>query len=97
MPLCLTGSLPPLCIKLNSRYDRSHSFGHQIIGNSCFTPSKRIYAAVLNKRYGGARKGYGYESVNTTAYEILAHFDRWPTWMWANWEMVALANLAKGL
>jgi hypothetical protein len=51
-------SLHLLCVKLNSRYDRYHSFGHQIIGNSCFTPSKPIYAAVLIKEHGGARKEY---------------------------------------
>jgi erythromycin esterase len=27
-----------------------------------------------------------------TAEEVLRGFDRWPTWMWANWEVVALAE-----
>jgi erythromycin esterase len=31
-------------------------------------------------------KGYG----GTTALEVLKEFRRWPTWMWANWEIVAL-------
>ncbi|HEY0868086.1 MAG TPA: erythromycin esterase family protein [Fimbriimonas sp.] len=28
----------------------------------------------------------------STAYEVLSQFDRWPTWMWANWEVVELAE-----
>lgn len=28
----------------------------------------------------------------TTAEAVLRRFDRWPTWMWANWEIVALAQ-----
>jgi erythromycin esterase-like protein len=27
-----------------------------------------------------------------SAKEVLHSFDRWPTWMWANWEIVALAE-----
>ncbi len=27
-----------------------------------------------------------------SAYEVLHAFRRWPTWMWANWEVVALAE-----
>jgi erythromycin esterase-like protein len=27
-----------------------------------------------------------------TARDVLHKFDRWPTWMWANWEVVALAE-----
>ena len=35
-------------------------------------------------------KGYnpGYKS----AFNVLHAFNRWPTWMWANWEIVALAE-----
>jgi erythromycin esterase-like protein len=33
----------------------------------------------------------GYET-NGDAYSILHAFNRWPTWMWANWEMVALSE-----
>src|SRR5215204_1665696 len=29
---------------------------------------------------------------DTTAEEVLRNYDRWPTWMWANWEVVALAE-----
>src|SRR3954451_18149504 len=29
---------------------------------------------------------------DTTAEEVLEAYDRWPTWMWANWEVVALAE-----
>jgi erythromycin esterase-like protein len=34
----------------------------------------------------------GYDTQHKTAIEIMSQFDRWPTWMWANWEMVALAD-----
>jgi erythromycin esterase-like protein len=30
--------------------------------------------------------------LDDTAEEVLRGFDRWPTWMWANWEIVALAD-----
>jgi len=29
---------------------------------------------------------------NKSAYKVLLAFNRWPTWMWANWEIVALAD-----
>lgn len=29
---------------------------------------------------------------NMTARDVVHRFDRWPTWMWANWEVVALAE-----
>lgn len=31
----------------------------------------------------------------TSAREVLHHFDRWPTWMWANWEVAALGEWMK--
>ena len=34
----------------------------------------------------------GYESPEKKAFEILHAFNRWPTWMWANWETVVLAD-----
>jgi erythromycin esterase-like protein len=34
----------------------------------------------------------GYTETGQTAYEVLHNFDRWPTWMWANWEVAALAE-----
>jgi erythromycin esterase len=34
----------------------------------------------------------GYKETGTDLREILHQFDRWPTWMWANWEVVALAE-----
>ena len=34
----------------------------------------------------------GYDKENTTAYQVLHEFNRWPTWMWANWEIVALSE-----
>jgi erythromycin esterase-like protein len=32
----------------------------------------------------------GYTEPSVTAVEVLKTFKRWPTWMWANWEIVAL-------
>src|SRR5436305_5827026 len=34
----------------------------------------------------------GYPDAGTTAREVLSNYERWPTWMWANWEIVALAE-----
>lgn len=33
-----------------------------------------------------------YTGTSTNAKEVLTEFKRWPTWMWANWEVVALAE-----
>ncbi len=34
----------------------------------------------------------GYDQDSKGAFQVLHAFDRWPTWMWANWEMVALGE-----
>lgn len=34
----------------------------------------------------------GYKDAGDSARNILRAFDRWPTWMWANWEVAALAE-----
>jgi erythromycin esterase-like protein len=34
----------------------------------------------------------GYPEAGKTAHSVLNEFTRWPTWMWANWEVVALAE-----
>jgi erythromycin esterase-like protein len=34
----------------------------------------------------------GYDVENKSALKVLQQFNRWPTWMWANWEIVALAD-----
>ncbi len=34
----------------------------------------------------------GYDTDNKSAFKVLHAFNRWPTWMWANWEIVALAD-----
>lgn len=34
----------------------------------------------------------GYDQENKSAFKVLQGFNRWPTWMWANWEIVALAD-----
>lgn len=34
----------------------------------------------------------GYDQDNKSAFRVLQQFNRWPTWMWANWETVALAD-----
>jgi erythromycin esterase-like protein len=33
-----------------------------------------------------------YERKHENAFHVLKSFSRWPTWMWANWEIVALAE-----
>ncbi len=33
-----------------------------------------------------------YHGSGSNAFDVLKQFNRWPTWMWANWEMVALAE-----
>jgi erythromycin esterase len=33
-----------------------------------------------------------YDGTQENALELLKSFNRWPTWMWANWETVALAE-----
>lgn len=34
----------------------------------------------------------GYDKENKSAFKVMHEFNRWPTWMWANWETVALAD-----
>lgn len=34
----------------------------------------------------------GYDTGTKSAFKVLQAFNRWPTWMWANWETVALAD-----
>ncbi len=34
----------------------------------------------------------GYSVKETKAADVVQAFNRWPTWMWANWEIVALAD-----
>jgi erythromycin esterase len=34
----------------------------------------------------------GYEHAGSKASDVLKEFRRWPTWMWANWEIAALAE-----
>lgn len=37
-----------------------------------------------------------YPDAGETAYNVLHAFNRWPTWMWANWEIVALTEWLRG-
>lgn len=37
----------------------------------------------------------GYADAGDNIEEVLREFKRWPTWMWANWEIAALANWMK--
>ena len=37
----------------------------------------------------------GKESHDTNAFKVLHSFNRWPTWMWANWEMVQFTDWLK--
>jgi erythromycin esterase len=34
----------------------------------------------------------GYSDAGSKAIDVLKEFERWPTWMWANWEIAALAE-----
>lgn len=34
----------------------------------------------------------GYENSGKSAVDVLHEFKRWPTWMWANWEIAALSE-----
>jgi erythromycin esterase-like protein len=34
----------------------------------------------------------GYADAGDSIKDVLMNFDRWPTWMWANWEVAALAD-----
>src|SRR5688500_4234173 len=34
----------------------------------------------------------GYADAGESAQQVLHAFERWPTWMWANWEIVALTK-----
>jgi len=34
----------------------------------------------------------GYPDAGVSAIQVLHAFERWPTWMWANWEIVALCE-----
>lgn len=38
------------------------------------------------------RYAKSYPDSGADAYEVLVDFNRWPTWMWANWEIVALVE-----
>src|SRR4051794_14441341 len=44
--------------------------------------------------YGLNRYIKGYAGAGS-AVEVLKSFDRWPTWMWANWEISALTEWLK--
>ena len=33
-----------------------------------------------------------YDNAGTSAYDVLQAFHRWPTWMWANWEVAAFTE-----
>ena len=37
----------------------------------------------------------GHRTDNATALEVLQTYNRWPTWMWGNWEVAALADWLK--
>lgn len=37
----------------------------------------------------------GYDQTGQTAFSVLHEFSRWPTWLWANWEVMALLDWLK--
>ncbi|HEX7022113.1 MAG TPA: erythromycin esterase family protein [Trueperaceae bacterium] len=41
------------------------------------------------------RYAKGYQDAGNSAYDVLHAFARWPTWMWANWEVVSLIEWLK--
>ena len=41
------------------------------------------------------RYAKGYQNSDKDEYDVLRAFNRWPTWMWANWEMVAFVKWLK--
>ena len=41
------------------------------------------------------RYAKGYEDSRKDIYEVLNEFKRWPTWMWANWEVAAFIDWLK--
>ena len=43
--------------------------------------------------YSLNRFAKGYDNVNKNAIDVLKKFNRRPTWMWANWEIAALASV----
>lgn len=38
----------------------------------------------------------GYANSHDSSVEVLKEFNRWPTWMWANWEIESLISWLKG-
>ncbi|MDB5250218.1 MAG: erythromycin esterase family protein [Segetibacter sp.] len=36
-----------------------------------------------------------YSDAGNTVEEVLKHYDRWPTWMWSNWEVASLVEWLK--
>lgn len=39
----------------------------------------------------------GFENQDKKPADLLHEFDRWPTWMWANWEVAALITWLKSI
>lgn len=37
----------------------------------------------------------GYNDAGNSIEDVLKHFDRWPTWMWSNWEIASLCEWLK--
>ncbi|MFB6196180.1 MAG: erythromycin esterase family protein [Haloplanus sp.] len=47
--------------------------------------------------YGVNRYVKGFDDAHPTAYGALTAFDRWPTWMWANWEVDGFVSWLRDL
>lgn len=41
------------------------------------------------------RYAKGYSNSGTDLYSVISEFNRWPTWMWANWEVAAFIDWLK--
>jgi erythromycin esterase len=49
----------------------------------------------VNRYVKGMSKSEGNDRNGSTAYDVLFAFNRWPTWMWANKEIVDLIEWLK--
>src|SRR5437588_12923523 len=105
LPLENPGSLDPLIQKIgNSRYvllgEASHGTSEYYVWR--YWLSRRLieekgftFIAVEGDWpdcYRVNRYVKGYPDAADSAHEVLHAFERWPTWMWANAEMVGMAQ-----
>lgn len=71
----------------------THEFYHwrAMISKKLITKKKFSFVAVEGDWpdcYRINRFVKGYPNTGSSAYELVSNFNRWPTWMWANWEVI---------